>query len=74
MDLAERLGIRIQYLRNQKGMTQAQVCASGRLTQPQLSQIEKGRMWLRIDTIEAICRGLHIEPEELFKTVHLDIH
>jgi transcriptional regulator with XRE-family HTH domain len=74
MDIAERFGIRVQYLRNQKGMSQAQVCAASAagLTQPYLSQIEKGRVWVRLDTIEAICRGLGIHPEELFKEIRLD--
>lgn len=75
MDIAERLGIRVQYLRNQKGLTQAQVCAAGggSLTQPYLSQIEKGKTWVRIDTVEAICKGLGIHPEELFRGIHLDM-
>ena len=72
MDIAERFGVRVQYLRNQKRMTQAQVCAAGGLKQPYLSRIEKGEVWVRLDTVEAICKGLGIQPEELFKGVLLD--
>jgi transcriptional regulator with XRE-family HTH domain len=72
MELAERLGIRIRYLRELKGITQKELCASSTsLKQPYLSQIEKGKVWVRIDTIEIICRGLRVTPEELFRGVFL---
>jgi transcriptional regulator with XRE-family HTH domain len=72
MDLAERLGIRIRYLRQIRGMTQDQLAASAKITRPYISQIEGGKFDVRLDTIAAICHGLHIHPSELFAEVRFE--
>jgi transcriptional regulator with XRE-family HTH domain len=73
MDFAEQLGLRIQQFRRGKGMTQEALAVRAVLTRAYLSQIENGKSWIRIDTLEAICKGLEIQPWQLLLGIDLGI-
>lgn len=72
MDLAERLGIRIQYLRNQKGIRQDELASAANTTRTHISRLEHGSFNMRLETLEGICRGLRVQPAELFEGVYLE--
>jgi transcriptional regulator with XRE-family HTH domain len=74
MDFAEQLGFRIASLRRQKGLTQSKLCQASGLRQPHLSQIEKGKFWMRLETLEAICKGLGLHPDELMRGIRIKIN
>jgi transcriptional regulator with XRE-family HTH domain len=69
MDIAELLGIRIKNLRQLRGMTQESLATSAKVSRAYISQIEGGKFYVRLDTIEAICHGLRIHPAELFSSI-----
>lgn len=72
MDFAELLGVRIKSLRRQKGLTQKQLGNAAGLRQHHLSQIEQGKFWMRLETLEGICRGLGLQPDELLRGIKIE--
>jgi transcriptional regulator with XRE-family HTH domain len=73
MDLTQRMGSRIRWLRQQQGMRQYQLAQAAKLTRPHISLIEGGKGNVTIKNIEAICRALKVQPEVLFATVKIDL-
>jgi transcriptional regulator with XRE-family HTH domain len=73
MNLTERMGSRIRWFRQQKGMRQLQLATAAKLTRSHISQIEGGKLNVTIKNIEAICRALEVQPEDLFDTVKIDM-
>jgi transcriptional regulator with XRE-family HTH domain len=71
-DFAEQIGLRIREVRHQKAITQDQLSRNARVTRAYLSQIENGKYWMRIDTLEAICRGLGVKPWELLQGIEIE--
>jgi transcriptional regulator with XRE-family HTH domain len=71
MDFAEKLGSRIREVRRSKGMTQGTLASRSKLTRPYISQIEAGKSWIRIDTLEQICKGLNVQPSELLSGIEI---
>lgn len=72
MNIAERLGIRIRWMRQTRGVSQDQLAVRAGISRCHLSRIENGEFKVRLDTIEAICRGLLVHPCELFDTVRIE--
>ena len=71
-DFAEQLGVRIQTIRSAKGISQTELARRINLTRPYLSRIERGLFNMRLDTMEEICRGLVIQPEELLAGITIE--
>ncbi len=66
MDLKCKIGIAIHKRRTEIGMSQEELGLLIGLDQGYVSRIEKGKMNLTLDTIEAICKALDCEVGELF--------
>jgi DNA-binding XRE family transcriptional regulator len=59
---------RVRTLREQMGMTQAQIAAKAELTQSHISRIENSEIAPSHRTIEKLARALGVEPSEIDPT------
>ena len=71
-DFAEQIGSRIRNIRHSKVMKQEELAVSVKTTRSYVSQIENGTINMRIDTLEAICKGLDIKPWELLQGIEIE--
>jgi transcriptional regulator with XRE-family HTH domain len=65
--LKVKLGEHIRLLREEKGLSVRQFALQAGLEHPQLINIEKGRIDLKLSTIYKISNALDIELSKLFK-------
>lgn len=65
--LKVKLGEHIRLLREEKGLSIRQFALQAGLEHPQLINIEKGRVDLKLSTIYKISNALDIELSKLFK-------
>jgi len=63
--LREKLGERIRSLREGKGMSIRQFALLANIEHPQLINIEKGRVDLKLSTLNKISKGLEINLGKL---------
>lgn len=61
----ESIGQRLARLRKERGVTQKDLAAKLDLTQPFISQYERGDLRLHGDLIVRIARALHVSADEL---------
>jgi len=66
-DLKIKLGERVRSLREEKGISIRQFALQAGLEHPQLINIEKGRIDLKLSTLYKISNALDIELSKLFK-------
>jgi len=64
--LRDQLGKRIKYLRENKGFGVRQFALIAEIEHPQLINIEKGRVDLKLATIYKIAKALEMEIKDLF--------
>ncbi|NRF38542.1 helix-turn-helix domain-containing protein [Pedobacter foliorum] len=64
--LRDKLGKRIKGLREERGLGVRQFALIAEIEHPQLINIEKGRVDLKLATIYKIAKGLKVHPKELF--------
>nr|QGT50985.1 hypothetical protein Firmicute1046_0610 [uncultured Firmicutes bacterium] len=62
------IGNRLFSIRKRMGMTQAEVAEAADLSMRTYSDIERGSVNMRIETILRICKALHITPDEILTT------
>lgn len=60
-----KLGNRIRFIRNERGMTQKEVADHIDINQRQISQVERGSIGLSFDRILDFCNALGVTPMEL---------
>lgn len=65
----EKLGQRIKYLRNKKGISQEKFALSIDMDRTYLASVESGKRNISINNIQKIANGLDITLEELFKGI-----
>ena len=65
-ELKVKLGERIRTLRKEKGVSIRQFALHAGIEHPQLINIEKGRIDLKLSTLNKISEGLGIELSKLF--------
>ncbi len=65
--LKEQLGKRIKELREERGFGVRQFALIAEIEHPQLINIEKGRVDLKLATIHKIAIALKVHPKELFE-------
>jgi transcriptional regulator with XRE-family HTH domain len=65
--LKEKLGERIRLLRQEKEMSIRQFALLAEIEHPQLINIEKGRVDVKLSTLNKISKGLNITVDELLK-------
>lgn len=66
MDISKLVGKNIKEARKLKGLTQAYVAKTFRMTQQQYSRFENGVFELNYEQIVNICKLLDITPNEIF--------
>ncbi len=67
--IKEKLGQRIKYLRNEKGLSQEKFALSIDMDRTYLASVESGKRNISINNIQKIANGLDITLEELFKGI-----
>jgi transcriptional regulator with XRE-family HTH domain len=60
-----RLGRRIRFIREKRGLSQAQLADTAEIGRAHLSQIENGAVAARIDTLHAIALAFEMDISEL---------
>lgn len=66
-DIKAPPGDRVRELREQRGLTQAQLAAAGNVSKVFLGAVERGEKAATVETLWKIARGLEIAPLELFR-------
>ncbi|NQX52269.1 helix-turn-helix transcriptional regulator [Pedobacter panaciterrae] len=64
--LKDKLGKRIKELRAERGLGVRQFALMAEMEHPQLINIEKGRVDVKLATIYKIAKALKLHPKELF--------
>ena len=65
-DICERFGARIRQIRNQKKITQVDLCHNIDIQQKYLSSLENGKMGPCLRNIELLAIGLGVSLGKLF--------
>jgi transcriptional regulator with XRE-family HTH domain len=61
------IGKALAILRQQKGLTQAQLADRCGMGRPQVSRYESGRELMKLETLEKILDTLRVEPDDFFR-------
>ena len=69
MTVKKQLGMRIIYLRKQKGWSQLDLSVESGINRNYISDLENGRRNPTVDVLEKICDALGITLEFLFKGI-----
>ncbi len=64
--LQEQVGRRVRQLRKDQGLTQEALAAKAGLDYKHLGAIERGEKNVTMQNVERICRGLGVEPVQVF--------
>lgn len=67
--IKEKLGQRIKYLRNEKGISQEKFALSIDMDRTYYASVESGKRNISITNIHKIANGLGVTLEELFKGI-----
>ncbi len=71
MNIAKRLGARIQKLRLEKGLSQEDLAFEADLHRTYISHIERGSRNITVAGLCKVAKGLKLEPSELLKGIRL---
>ncbi len=63
----------LRYWRCRRGVSQKALAAQVRLKQPDISELETGRVLPTEDELDAICQTLNVEPDDLYSRDVLDV-
>lgn len=69
MNILIQLGMRIRYLRKQKGMSQLELSLEAGVNKNYISDLERGSRNPSITLLEKIARALDIDLSTLFKGI-----
>lgn len=69
--LKEKLGKRIQEIRKSRKLTQEKLAEMIGLDIPNLSNIERGKRFVKAETLEKIVQALNVTERELFDFEHI---
>ena len=69
MNILTQLGMRIRYLRKQKGMSQLDLSLEAEVNKNYISDLERGSRNPSILLLEKICKALDIDLATLFKGI-----
>jgi transcriptional regulator with XRE-family HTH domain len=67
MQVQRRVGINLQRLRHEKGLSQEELAHSANVHQTYLSGVETGRRNPSIRVLERLVKALEVDIEELFR-------
>jgi len=65
-DILKEFGLRVQFLRKEKGLTQAELAEKIERTEDTISNIERGISSTRIETAARIAEALKVQLSDLF--------
>ncbi len=65
LDVQKRFGIRLRYLREQRHLTQLDLSAKTDIDESNIRKYEKGKVNLKLTTLERLAAGLEITLGEL---------
>lgn len=66
-DISKKLGQNIKRIREQKGMTQGDICRALNLDRGYISSIENGKRNPTLSTIKKLADALNVSVDELLK-------
>lgn len=66
-ELYERLGAHLAVARRRQGLTQKQVGDACGLSRPSVANLEAGRQWIQVHTLEQICDAIGVSPVEMLR-------
>ncbi len=69
MNIAKRLGARIQKLRLEKGLSQEDLAFEAGLHRTYISHVERGSRNITVMGLCKVAKGLKMEPAELLKGI-----
>ncbi len=69
MKINEQLGMRISYLRKQRGLSQLDLACEANINRNYLCDLEKGKRNPTVEVLLRLCIALNITLEELFKGI-----
>lgn len=69
MNIAKRLGARIQKLRLEKGLSQEELAFEAGLHRTYISHVERGSRNITVAGLCKVAKGLKLEPAELLKGI-----
>ena len=64
--LSRLIGIRIRGFRKAQSLSQEQLAEASGLHPAYIGQLERGEKNATLDSIQSVCKGLHISMEQLF--------
>jgi transcriptional regulator with XRE-family HTH domain len=67
MDVQRRVGINLQRLRHEKGLSQEELAHSADVHQTYLSGVESGKRNPSVRVLERLVKALEVDIEELFR-------
>jgi len=67
MDAAKRVGVNLQRLRRDKGLSQEELAHRADVHQTYLSGVEGGKRNASINVLERIAKALSVDIEEFFR-------
>lgn len=70
-EINKQLGLRIKYLRKQRGFSQEKFAEAINIATTSLSYIETGRGFMTLATLEKMANVLELEPYEIFQFVSI---
>ena len=69
MKINEQLGMRISYLRKQRGLSELDLSCEDNINRNYLCDLEKGKRNPTVEVLLRLCIALNITLEELFKGI-----
>ena len=69
MNVTKQLGMRVRYLRKQKGMSQLELSLDSGVNKNYISDLERGDRNPTLVVLERIANSLDVTLEELFKGI-----
>jgi len=65
---AKKIGFRVQKLRKNLGLTQAELAERANLDTVYVSQVERGQRTMSLPTLFTVASALQVEPETVIET------
>ena len=71
MNVAKRLGARIQKLRQEKGLSQEELAFESGLHRTYISHLERGSRNITVSGLFKVAQGLGVHPSKILETIKL---
>ncbi|MEP3209545.1 MAG: helix-turn-helix transcriptional regulator [Maribacter sp.] len=68
--IIRQVGLRIKYLRNQKGLSQDRLAIEAEIPKNQIGRIERSEINTSLVTLNRIAKALNVKIQDLFEAVN----